>query len=138
MNGELRKWFTLASHTGEALTMPQFRKLSQMKDSYEPDITASWTGTSLCTYAIEPPCTDRYARWRERSVTQLMSDLLLDFHSSVNDGIAIRNFHKYRPECFSCHYMKIIVSLETLRMHLHKRIRNQFLSSSGRDAATAD
>ena len=28
---------------------------------------------------IEPPCTERYARWCERSATQLMGSLLLDF-----------------------------------------------------------
>ncbi len=27
---------------------------------------------------IEPPCTERYARWCERSATQLMGSLLLD------------------------------------------------------------
>ena len=43
------------------------------------DTTASLTGTSLCTYAIEPPCTERYARWCERSATQLMGSLLLYF-----------------------------------------------------------
>ena len=40
---------------------------SQQKDSHRPDTTVSLTGTSLCTYAIEPTCTERYARWRERS-----------------------------------------------------------------------
>ena len=40
---------------------------SRKKDSYRRDITVSLTGTSLCTYAIEPPCTERYARWCERS-----------------------------------------------------------------------
>ena len=43
------------------------REQSQTKDSHMPDTTASLTGTSLCTYAIEPPCTERYARWCERS-----------------------------------------------------------------------
>ena len=28
---------------------------------------------------IEPPCTERYARWCERSAGQLMVSLLLDF-----------------------------------------------------------
>ena len=28
---------------------------------------------------IEPPCTERYARWCERSATQLMGSLLLDY-----------------------------------------------------------
>ena len=50
---------------------------SRKKDSYRQDITASLTGTSLCTYAIEPPCTERYARWCERS--GLFRPLLLDF-----------------------------------------------------------
>ena len=49
---------------------------SRKKDSYRRDITASLTGTSLCTYAIEPPCTERYARWCERS--GLFRPLLLD------------------------------------------------------------
>ena len=40
---------------------------SQKKDSHRRDTIASSTGTSLCTYAIEPPCTERYARWCERS-----------------------------------------------------------------------
>ena len=42
-----------------------------------PDTTASLTGTSLCTYAIEPPCTERYAQWCERS--GLFRPLLLDW-----------------------------------------------------------
>ncbi len=43
------------------------------------DTTASLTGTSLCTYVVEPPCTERYARWCGRSVTQIMGDFLPDF-----------------------------------------------------------
>ena len=31
-----------------------------------------------CTYAIEPPYTERYVRWCERSAAQLMGSLLLD------------------------------------------------------------
>ena len=38
-----------------------------MNDSHRQDTTASLLGTSRCTYAIEPPCTERYARWCERS-----------------------------------------------------------------------
>ena len=30
------------------------------------DTTASLLGTSRCTYAIEPPCTEPYAQWCER------------------------------------------------------------------------
>ncbi|MDD2362069.1 MAG: hypothetical protein PHH84_03800, partial [Oscillospiraceae bacterium] len=44
------------------------------------DTIVSLTGTSPCTHAVEPPCTERYARWCERSVTQLMGDLLLDYY----------------------------------------------------------
>ena len=29
-------------------------------------------------FMIEPPCTERYARWCERSAAQLMGSLLLD------------------------------------------------------------
>ena len=52
------------------------RARSQTKDSHKPDTTASLTGTSPCHDAIEPPCTERYARWCERSATQLMAFLL--------------------------------------------------------------
>ena len=31
-----------------------------------------------CTQTVEPPYTERYVRWCERTVTQLMGDLLLD------------------------------------------------------------
>lgn len=55
-----------------------YSEQSQQKDSHRPDTTASLTGTSLCTYAIEPPYTERYVRWCERSATQLMGSLLLD------------------------------------------------------------
>ena len=59
-------WLRTAMYSGQ----------SRKKDSYRRDITASLTGTSLCTYAIEPPCTERYARWCERS--GLFRPLLLD------------------------------------------------------------
>ncbi len=49
------------------------------KDSYGPDILAYPTGTSLCIYAVEPPCTEPYARWCGRTVTQLTGDLLPDW-----------------------------------------------------------
>jgi len=44
----------------------------------------------------EPPCTERYARWCERSVTQLMGDLLLDYtvasypHQGIRFWMGIR------------------------------------------------
>ena len=37
------------------------------------------TDTRYCTQIIEPPCTERYARWCERSATQLMGSPLLGF-----------------------------------------------------------
>ena len=43
------------------------RERGQKKDSHRRDATASLTGTSLYTYAIEPPCTEGYARWCERA-----------------------------------------------------------------------
>ena len=39
---------------------------------------------------FEPPCTERYARWCERSTAQIMSSLLLDFKfkcSLYNDNL---------------------------------------------------
>ena len=65
------------NHTGEAPHTQVCRWLYPAKDSHRPDTTASLTGTSLCTYAVEPPCTERYARWCERS--GLTQPLLLDF-----------------------------------------------------------
>ena len=35
------------------------------------DTLVSSTTTSPCTYAVEPPCTGRYARWCERSALYL-------------------------------------------------------------------
>ena len=35
---------------------------------------------------FEPPCTERYARWCERSTAQIMSSLLLDH--TINSGQA--------------------------------------------------
>ena len=32
----------------------------------------------ICMEPVEPPCTDRYARWWERTAVQLMGGLLLD------------------------------------------------------------
>ena len=37
------------------------------------------TDTRYCTQTIEPPCTEPYARWCERSAAQLMGSLLLDW-----------------------------------------------------------
>ena len=39
----------------------------QTKDSQQQDTSVSSTTTSPCTYAVELPCTGRYARWCERS-----------------------------------------------------------------------
>jgi len=44
----------------------------------------STSGFVNCIYSIEPPCTERYARWCERSATQLMGSLLLDLYSGFN------------------------------------------------------
>ena len=55
----------------DTLRTAMYSGQSRKKDSHRRDITASLTGTSLCTYAIEPPCTERYARWCERSLLDL-------------------------------------------------------------------
>ena len=41
----------------------------------------------------EPPCTERYARWCERSANQLMISLLLDFENKINEKIKIISTH---------------------------------------------
>ena len=54
--------------------LPEVRYWSvplQIKDSQQRDTLASSTTTSPCTYAVEPPCTGRYARWCERSALYL-------------------------------------------------------------------
>ena len=43
----------------------------QTKGSQQRDTLVSSTTTSPCTYAVEPPCTGRYARWCERSAIYL-------------------------------------------------------------------
>jgi len=50
-------------------TYSRFTIPSQTKDSHKQDILTSCKSTSPCTHAVEPPCTERYARWCERSTT---------------------------------------------------------------------
>ena len=70
--------------TAEERDFQKFRETNKTADELLKtlyptfDIKAYPTGTSPCTYAIEPPCTERYARWCGRSVTQLLGDLLPD------------------------------------------------------------
>ena len=45
------------------------------------------TGTSPCTYAVEPPCTEPYARWCER--TAAIRRLLLDYGSFIRNREAV-------------------------------------------------
>ena len=57
------------------------------------------TDTRYCTQAIEPPCTERYARWCERSAAQLMVSLLLDliiyFRETTTAILTIVQTHQY-------------------------------------------
>ena len=46
--------------TGTWSEMAMCSEQSQQKDLHRPDTTVSLTSTSLCTYAIEPTCTERY------------------------------------------------------------------------------
>ena len=39
--------------------------------------------TRYCTYVIEPPYTERYVRWCERTVSELITHLLLDPNPTV-------------------------------------------------------
>ena len=68
--------------------MQVYKWLFPTKDSHRPDITVSLTDTSLCTYAVEPPCTERYARWCER--TGPTQPLLLDYSLPVHRGYPLR------------------------------------------------
>ena len=60
--GNSRKGYWRLSGTTTLARAISNKRLVPVKDT-----TASLTGTSLCTYAIEPPCTERYARRCERS-----------------------------------------------------------------------
>jgi group II intron reverse transcriptase/maturase len=76
ISGETPDWVTGESPGAQSYSVPL-----QMKSSHWRDIMTSRLSMSIftnCTYAIEPPCTERYARWRERSAAQLMGSLLLD------------------------------------------------------------
>jgi len=54
----------------------------ELKDaSIAPNVN-DWnhgTGNAETHEPIEPPCTERYARWCERTVAQIMGGLLLNF-----------------------------------------------------------
>ena len=52
-------------------------------------MTTYSTDTRYCTQTIEPPCTERYARWCERSAAQLMGSLLLDLRELDLDNIIL-------------------------------------------------
>lgn len=71
--GRIPDWATGALLADQCLNV-----LLQIKDSYKRDTLISQLRTSPWTYAVEPPCTERYARWCERSVTQIIGSLLLD------------------------------------------------------------
>ena len=66
-NGRPTETETLERATGRLPGAAFLRTQLQAKDSQQPDTLKSETTTSPCTYAIEPPCTERYARWCERS-----------------------------------------------------------------------
>ena len=66
-HGPIRRQSLQGPHHLQLSWKLPYSEQSQQKDSHRLDTTASLTGTSLCTYAIEPPCTERYARWCERS-----------------------------------------------------------------------
>ena len=57
---------------------------------------------------FEPPCTERYARWCERTTAQIMSTLLLDFNmlleGLLQEGVEGRPVHA--ADC-ACNYAAI-------------------------------
>ncbi len=50
------------------------------KEIARPGISPCLTITRKLVKTEKPPCTERYARWCERSAAQLMGSLLLDFY----------------------------------------------------------
>ena len=87
---------------GAVQNTPVSTWLYPAKDSHKPDTTVSLTGTSLCTYAVEPPCTERYARWCERS--GLIQPLLLDFtfcSFPSSNGVLIQTYFRAITVCCS-------------------------------------
>ena len=54
---DLSKYFDTLNH----------EQLMNLLHKQIQDMRVSSTTTSPCTYAVEPPCTGRYARWCERS-----------------------------------------------------------------------
>ncbi len=75
-----------------------YRKVSQKKYSPVLDTTVSRHGTSKFTYALESSYTERYARWCERSATQLMGSPLLYLIgcASFERSVSIRVRHTSR------------------------------------------
>ncbi|WP_326160403.1 cysteine-rich small domain-containing protein, partial [Oscillibacter sp.] len=78
------------------------------RDSHEPDITVYPTGTSPCTYAIEPPYREPFVRWCERTGLSALT-------YSIEEGeFAVENqkervtrhymfFQNKECEMFPCH-----------------------------------
>ena len=88
-NGRPTETETPERATGRLPGAAFLRTQLQAKDSQQPDTLKSDTTTSPCTYAIEPPCTERYARWCERS------GLLCPSYSMYEDSIS--SFLLYIP-----------------------------------------
>ena len=77
---ELSAYAQWRAENGKAEESIRISAVVLRKDSHRPDISVSLTGASLCTYAIEPLYTKRYARWnaRRRDRTGLTHPVLLD------------------------------------------------------------
>ena len=58
------------------------------------------TTTSPCTYAVEPPCTGRHARWCERSALRLREPLL--------DSYFIQSLQQFYACIFACPCGRVI------------------------------
>ena len=90
-----------------ACRSPVLKCSIKMKDSHEPDIFIYSASTSLCAYRIEPPYTERYVRWCERTATQLMLSFmylinsLIFLHFVINPLISCINEAEWLYMCCS-------------------------------------
>ena len=66
----------LPNDFGDVLFLENNTRLAGIADGFALCASESVSPLLLCTDAIEPPCTDPYARWGGRSVTQPTGDLL--------------------------------------------------------------
>lgn len=75
--GYVKDYWNMAGSPVQTLSITNER-LAQV------DTTASLPDTRRCTYAIEPPCTEPYARWCERTALTAPPTRLISFFSMIS------------------------------------------------------